>query len=140
MFQNCLKWVVYIYTLFLPCIAWIGRLFKFLRILITAVYFKDRNWMFKTLYCISCSEACKIGFWPEFPDIPDNAGKVTRRRRKRTQAIAKRYAFHTNAIKLKAIEKNRLCFKKVFIEYLWPRIILDVTSFYFLYYPARVCQ
>ena len=63
---------------------------------------------------------CKIAFCPEFPDIPDSAGKKTRRRRrrKRTQAIAKRYAFHTNAIKLKAIEKNRLCFKKVFIEYL----------------------
>ena len=36
-FQNCLKWVVYIYTLFSPCIAWIGmedwRLLRFLRIL-----------------------------------------------------------------------------------------------------------
>ena len=38
---------------------------------------------------------CKIVFCSEFPDIPDNAGKVTRRRR-RTQAIAKRYAFHAN--------------------------------------------
>ena len=32
----------------------------------------------------------------EFPDIPDNAGRVTRRRR--TQAIAKRYAFHAKSI------------------------------------------
>ena len=23
-FENCLKWVVYIYTLFSPCIAWVG--------------------------------------------------------------------------------------------------------------------
>ena len=30
-------------------------------------------------------------------DIPDTAGRKTRRR-KRTQAIAKRYAFHANAI------------------------------------------
>ena len=30
-------------------------------------------------------------------DIPDTAGRKTGRRR-RTQAIAKRYAFHTNAI------------------------------------------
>ena len=41
---------------------------------------------------------CKIIFCSEFPDIPDNAGRKTRRRR-RTQAIAKRYAFHGNAIK-----------------------------------------
>ena len=35
------------------------------------------------------------------PDIPDDAGEVTsRRRRRRTQAIVtvKRYAFHANAI------------------------------------------
>ena len=31
-------------------------------------------------------------------DIPDTAGRKTKRRR-RTQAIAKRYAFHANAIK-----------------------------------------
>ena len=46
---------------------------------------------------------CKIVSCFEFPDIPDNAGKVTRRtrrrrkRRRRTQATAKRYAFHANA-------------------------------------------
>ena len=39
---------------------------------------------------------CKIVFCTEFPDISDNAGKVTRRRRRRTRAIAKRYAFHAN--------------------------------------------
>ena len=42
---------------------------------------------------------CKIVFCSEVPDISDNAGKVTRKRaRRRTQAIAKRYAFHANAI------------------------------------------
>ena len=35
---------------------------------------------------------CKIIFWSEFPYIPDKTGRKTRRRR--TQAIAKRYAFH----------------------------------------------
>ena len=37
---------------------------------------------------------CKIIFCFEFPNIPDKAGRKTRRR---TQAIAKRYAFHANA-------------------------------------------
>ena len=38
---------------------------------------------------------CKIVFCFGFPDILDEAGRVTRRR---TLAIAKRYAFHANAI------------------------------------------
>ena len=40
---------------------------------------------------------CKIIFWSEFPDILDKADRKTRRGR-RTKAIAKRYAFHANAI------------------------------------------
>ena len=96
-FENCLKWVVYINTLFSPCyrLGRNGKLLKFLRILITVVYFKDRNWISKTVYCISCLVVCKIVFCSEFPDIPDNAGRKTRRRR-RTQAIATGYAFHGN--------------------------------------------
>ena len=39
---------------------------------------------------------CKSVFHSKFPDIPDNAGKVTRRRR-RTQAIVKCYVFCANA-------------------------------------------
>ena len=35
-------------------------------------------------------------FCSEFPGIPDEAGRKPRRRR-RTQAIAKRYAFYANA-------------------------------------------
>ena len=35
-------------------------------------------------------------FCSEFPDIPDKAGRVTKRRR--TQAIAKDHAFHANSI------------------------------------------
>ena len=43
---------------------------------------------------------CKIIFCSEFPDIPDKAGRKTRRRRRRrrTEATAKCYAFHANAI------------------------------------------
>ena len=74
-----------------------GSFFKFLRIPITVVYFKDWNWLSKMVNYISCLVVCKIVFCSEFPDIPDNAGKG-RRRRRRTQAIAKRYAFHSNAI------------------------------------------
>ena len=47
--------------------------------------------------CISCLMVYKIIYRSEFPDIPDKAGRKTRRRR-RIQAIAKRYAFHANAI------------------------------------------
>ena len=99
-FENCLKWVAYINTLFSPCyrLGRNGKLLKCLRILITVVYFKDRNWICKTVYCISSLVVCKIAFCSEFPDIPDSAGRKTRRRRRRrTQAIAKRYVFHANA-------------------------------------------
>ena len=74
-----------------------GKLLKFLLFQVTAMYFKDRKWISKTVYCISCSIVCKIIFCSEFPDIPDKASKK-RRRKRRTQAIAKRYAFHANAI------------------------------------------
>ena len=40
---------------------------------------------------------CKINFYSKFPDIPDKAGRVTRRR---TQAIANRFAYYTNGKKL----------------------------------------
>ena len=82
-------------------IAWVEmeRCSNFwLRILIRVVYFKDRNWISKTVYCISCLVVCKIAFCSEFPNIPDNAGRKTRRIK--TQAIAKRYAFHANAINI----------------------------------------
>ena len=49
---------------------------------------------------------CKIIFCSEFPDILDKTGRKTRRRRRRTtQAIAKRFAFHANAktLNLKSI-------------------------------------
>ena len=105
---KCFKTVwseLFISTLFSPCRYRLdrnGMLLKFLRVLISVMYFKDRNWITKTVYCISCSVVCKIVFCSEFPVIPDTAGKVTRRtrsrrKRRRTQAIAKRYAFHTNA-------------------------------------------
>ena len=90
-------------TLFSPCSYRLdrnGMLLTFLRILITVMYFKDRNWISKTLNCISCLVVCKIVFCFKFSDIPDKAERRTRRRRRRrrTQAIAKRYAFHANTI------------------------------------------
>ena len=99
-FENCLKWVVYINTLFSPCyrLGRNGKLLKFLRILITVVYVKERNWISKTVYCTSSLLVCKIVFCSEFPNIPDNAGRKARTRR-RTQTIAKRYAFHANGIR-----------------------------------------
>ena len=61
-----------------------GKLLKFLRILIAAVYFKGRNWISKTVYCVSCSVVCKIAFSSEFPDIPDNAGWQKNKKKKNT--------------------------------------------------------
>ena len=94
-FQNFLRWVVYINTLLSPCSYRLdrnGMLLKFLRILLRVVYFTDRNWIYKTVNCISCSVVCKIVFCSEFLDIPNHTGKVTRkRRRRRTQAITKHY-------------------------------------------------
>ena len=85
---------------------------QMLAYLITVVYFKDRNWICKTVSCISFLVACKIGFCSEFPDIPDSPGRKTTRRR--TQAIAKRYAFHANATRswwrLKRLRiESRIC-------------------------------
>ena len=85
MFQNCLKWVVYISTVS-SCSYHLdrtGMLLKFLRILITVMYFKKRNLIFKTVNCIGCSVVYKIVFCSEFPEFPDNAGNVTRRTRRR---------------------------------------------------------
>ena len=59
-----------------------GKMPKFLRIQITAVYFKGWHWILKIVFC------------SVIPNIPDNAGRKTRRR---TQAFAKRYSFHANA-------------------------------------------
>ena len=54
MFKNFLKLVVYITTLQLSCIAWIGMesCSKFLRNLVTTVRFTDRRQNSKTVYCI----------------------------------------------------------------------------------------
>ena len=56
---------------------------------------------------------CKIVFCSEFLDIPDNDGKVKRRRR-RTQTIAKRYAFYANATR--SPETTSICFSVVMMN------------------------
>ena len=52
------------------------------------------------MYSVSSLVVCKIAFCPDVSDILDTTGKKVsrKRRRRRTQAIAKRYAFHANAI------------------------------------------
>ena len=50
---------------------------------------------------------CKIFFYSEFPNIPDTAGRKTRRRGRKTQAIANCYVFHGNA---KTGNSKVLCF------------------------------
>ena len=76
-FENCLKWFLYINAQFSLCyrLGRIGKLLIFLRILITVVYFKDQNWISKTVYCISSLVVCKIAFCSELPYIPYNAGR-----------------------------------------------------------------
>ena len=87
-------------------IAWVRRkVAQFLRILLTVMYFKGRNWIFQTVCCIGCLVVCKIVFCSEFPDIPDKAGRKTTR--KRTQTTTKRYAFHANA-KIMKIGTNKI--------------------------------
>ena len=56
-------------------------------------------------------------FCSEFPDIPDNAGRKTRRRR-RTQTIAKRYALHANAINHELLFSCHDAFKWMQQDYL----------------------
>ena len=73
-FETCLKWVVYINTMFSSSYR-LDRNGKLLCILITVVHFKGRSWSSKTVYCISCLIVCKIVFCSKFPDIPDNAGR-----------------------------------------------------------------
>ena len=57
---------------------------------------------------------CKIVLCPEFLDIPDNFGRKTRKRRRRRQAIAKRYAFHANATR--SPDTTSVCFSVVTVN------------------------
>ena len=125
-FENCLKLVAYINTMFSPCyrLGRNGKLLKCLRILITAVYFKDQECICKTVYCISSFVVCKIAFCSEFPDIPDSAGRKTRRRR-RTKAIPKRYALQANAMKL-----QRCLFNASNLDIIWFRMIKSEFIYY----------
>ena len=82
------------------------KLLKFLRILITTVYFKDRDWISKTVYCINCLMI------------------------KRNQAIAKRFAFYANTkntfISLSAI--NSTVIINIFL--LYTRFANTIASMY----------
>ena len=99
-------------------------------ILIPSVYFKDQNWISKSVYCISSLMVCNIVFCSEFPDIPDIAGKVTRRRR-RTQATAKRYACHANIIMFTSIVGNIVVVMRTVLTLLrkWKCVIFQQTTY-----------
>ena len=105
----------------LVCTAWVG-MESCSRILIVAVYFKDQSWIAKTHHCINCSVVCKIVFCSKFPDIWDNAGRKTRRRR--TPAIAKRYAFYANAKNIFCYSK--VCFFYIFCYNIWTRLCCHI--------------
>ena len=49
----------------LYCLDKNGKLLKLLRILITTMYFKDQNWISKSVYCVNYSMVCKIIFAPD---------------------------------------------------------------------------
>ena len=122
MFENCLKWFLYIDTL-----IWryyhLGsneKLLKYLGILKAVVYLKDQNWISKTVYCISCLVVCTIVFCSEFPDIPNNDGRRIISRK--TQEIAKRFTFHANATSLLWIDLA--CKIEV------PNVILEKSSWF----------
>ena len=52
----------------------------------------------KACIVLALCQSVKQFFAPNSPNIPDNAGRKTRTRR-RTQTTAKRYAFHANGIR-----------------------------------------
>ena len=83
------------------------KLLKFLRILIKAMYFKDRNWISKTMYCISCSMVCKIVFCSEFSDVPDKASRKARKRR-RTQFYANAIRCEWRYLEILSLDLNKL--------------------------------
>ena len=107
-----------------------------MRIPITVVYFKDRNWLSKTVNCINCLMVYKIVFYSKFPDILDSAGKDTRRRT-RTKTIAKRFAFHANAIKYEVnpVPPPHLCQNK---SLFMPSETPQFFGKYYLNPPARL--
>ena len=63
---------------------------------ITTVYFEDRKWISKTVFCISSSMVCKIVFCSEFFDIRDNAAKKVTRKRRRTETIVFRFELNNS--------------------------------------------
>ena len=68
--------------------------------------------------------ACKIMFCSEFPDIPGKAGRKATGRR--TQAIAKRYAFHANAINYDTDFTAHIKDQKLFV--LFPAFLLNIEQ------------
>ena len=93
-----------------------GKLLKFLRILITSVYFNNWNWTSKTVYFISCSVVCKKIFCSEFPDIPNKTGRNKKKEKKK------------NTCNCKALCFSRKC-KNYFVKYDILFFVCIVVSF-----------
>ena len=68
-----------------------GKLLKFLRIFTL----RSGTESLKPCLVLTVLWSVKYFFCSEFPNIPDKAARVKRKRR--TQALAKRFAFYTNA-------------------------------------------
>ena len=61
---------------------------------------------------------CKKICCSEFPDILDKVGrKRIRRRRRKTQVVAKRYAFHANAIRGETKKMKQESSEDEFVSY-----------------------
>ena len=80
----------------------------------------------------------KIVFCSKFPDILDNPGRKTRRSW-RTQAVAKRYAFHANAITNRFPSTsfwNLLRLTWLFYYFVWDSLHARLN----IYYQAWSCK
>ena len=106
-----------------------GKLLKLLPILKTALYFKDRNWISKSVYCISCSVVCKIVFAPNFPIFRITLAKSREEEGEEEHRQLQNTLFHANSIILfkHQQEKNRTKLRKT--EKTWKKKIkpMEVT-------------
>ena len=100
-----------------------GMLLKFLRILITLMYFNDQKGIPKTVNCISCSMVYKIVFCSEFPDIPDNTGRFWM-----TQSHEKEKKEKKNTGNCRKIRNLTPMFAFQIFVRAWPQVVKVIIS------------
>ena len=116
--------VGYISTLFSSCITWIGMENCSNLCVITTVYFEDRKWISKTVFCISSSMVCKIVFCSEFFNIPDNAAKVSHEKKDKNRDNCKALCVSCKRSKFKILVLLKLkIYSKV---YFWKEGYLEL--------------